>query len=349
MLNRKANKLLIVKYKLRSLRNNVLDFLLIMILLTLNSYPSQKEFKRSFLAWGTNLDFVILSELNEQQVNKAILEAQKIVLDKNVIFNNYDKNSEISKFNLLSSNIEREISDDFSKLFEMSIKYNRISDGYFDITLGSITKNIDYSEENELAATKTEVSNILKECSGFDKIDFDSSRKLLIKKVGCLEIDFGGIAEGYVMDLMIKKLTEHNIENALINFGGNISTISTNHKWKIDIKEPGSYGTTYKSYNLNNMSVSTSGRYLKNITIDGDKMSHIVDPLEDVLKERKNISISVFAKDPTYADAMSTAFLAMPLDIAIDKLRSLKDLKALILIKDSSNNTKIIFQNIEPY
>ena len=124
MLNRKANKLLIVKYKLRSLRNNVLDFLLIMILLTLNSYPSQKEFKRSFLAWGTNLDFVILSELNEQQVNKAILEAQKIVLDKNVIFNNYDKNSEISKFNLLSSNIEREISDDFSKLFEMSIKYN---------------------------------------------------------------------------------------------------------------------------------------------------------------------------------------------------------------------------------
>ena len=344
----KTPQSLFMKWNWRQLKNTILLSLLIIILFTFNSYSYQKEFKRSFIAWGTNLDFVILSELNEQHVNKAILEAQKIVLDKNIIFNNYDNNSEISKFNLLDSNIEKKISEDFLELFKISMKYNKISHGYFDITLGRITKNIDYQQGSALDATNTEVTNTLKECSGFDKIIFDPNRQSLTKRVGCLELDVGGIAEGYVIGLMIKKLTDNKIQDALINFGGNITTISTNRKWKINIKEPGSHETVYKSYDLNNMSVSTSGRSLKNVEVDGELMSHIVNPLESTLKAKKDISISVFSKDPTYADAMSTALLAMPLNRAIETLNTLDNLKALILSKDSLGNIEIVFQNIQP-
>ncbi|MBT89591.1 MAG: hypothetical protein CMN79_03770 [Spirochaetales bacterium] len=347
MPSRGTHQPLAIKRNWRQLGSAILFFLLVIILLTLNSYSYQKEFKRSFVAWGTNLDFVILSDLNEKHVNKAILEAQKIALDKNAIFNNYDSNSEISKFNLLDSNIERKISGDFLELFKISMRYNQISDGYFDITLGRITKNIDYKEGGELDSTRTKVANILKECSGFDKIIFDPYKQSLTKRVGCLELDFGGIAEGYVIGLMVKKLTDNKIKDALINFGGNITTISTNHKWEIDIKEPGSHETVYKSYNLNNMSVSTSGRSLKNIEVDGELMSHIINPLENTLKAKKDISISVFSKDSTYADAMSTALLAMPLDMAIKKLNNLDDLNALILVKDNLGNIEVVFQNIQ--
>jgi len=344
----KTPQSLFMKWNWGQLKNAILFSLLVIILLTFNSYSYQKEFKRSFIVWGTNLDFVILSDLNEQHVNKVILETQKIALDKNIIFNNYDTNSEISKFNLLESNIEKKISDDFLELFKISMKYNKASYGYFDITLGRITKNIDYGQEGTLDTTKTEVTNTLKECSGFDKIVFDPNRQSLTKRVGCLELDFGGIAEGYVIDLMIKKLTDNKIQDALINFGGNITTISTSHKWKINIKEPGSHETVYKSYDLNNMSVSTSGRSLKNVEIDGELMSHIVNPLESILKAKKDISISVFSKDPIYADAMSTALLAMPLNRAIEALNTLDNLKALILSKDSLGNIEIVFQNIQP-
>ncbi len=344
----KTPQSLFIRWNWIQLKNTILFFLVIIVLFTFNSYSYQKEFKRSFIAWGTNLDFVILSNLNEQHVNKAILEAQQIALDKNIIFNNYDNNSEISKFNLLDSNIEKKVSEDFLELFKISMKYNKTSYGYFDITLGRVTKNINYKQESALDATKTEVTNILKECSGLDKIIFDPSRQSLTKRVGCLELDFGGIAEGYVIDLMIKKLTDNRIQDALINFGGNITTISTSHKWKINIKEPGSHEAVYKSYDLNNMSVSTSGRSLKDVEVDGELMSHIVNPLQSILKAKKDISISVFSKDPIYADAMSTALLAMPLDMAIKTLNTLDNLKALILSKDSLGNIEIIFQNIQP-
>ena len=73
----KTPQSLFIRWNWIQLKNTILFFLVIIILFTFNSYSYQKEFKRSFIVWGTNLDFVILSDLNEQHVNKVILETQK--------------------------------------------------------------------------------------------------------------------------------------------------------------------------------------------------------------------------------------------------------------------------------
>ena len=84
--------------------------------------------------------------------------------------------------------------------------------------------------------TRKEYEKIIKECTGLEKIIYKSDKGTISKENQCIQIDFGGIAEGYVINLMIESLIENGIQDAMINFGGNITTISTKHDWKSTIK-----------------------------------------------------------------------------------------------------------------
>ena len=57
-----------------------------------------KIFERSFVAWGTNLDFIVVSDKEEETINRAINESVEKIAELNLIFNNYDPKSLSSLF-----------------------------------------------------------------------------------------------------------------------------------------------------------------------------------------------------------------------------------------------------------
>mgnify|MGYP005989968805 FL=1 len=321
------------------------SLILISFLLLIPNISYSKNYKRNFIAWGTNLDFIIVTTLDHEKVNKIIIETQKIVTNMNLVFNNYDQKSEISAFNELDKNKELVISKHFFYLINKSIESNQMTNGYFDITIGKVSREISFNKNERKSLSKQGLEDSLNNCSGINKLILNSKKSSIKKRVGCLQIDLGGIAEGYALKLMLNNLKSHGIKDALINFGGNISTMSSAEDWNVSLRAPEDKFSNFLEFRLNNLSLSTSSQYSKKIKIGDELFSHIIDPKQNQLKDYANISISVIHSDPVFADMMSTALISMPLNVAIKEMKNSTKFKSIVLIKDSSGKTKEIFNN----
>ena len=148
---------------------------LILILFLIPNISLSKEFRGSFIAWGTNLDFVVHSELDPDEVDSIIYKAQKIPNSLELVLNSKNPNSELSRLNDLISNKKMELSKDLLFLIKEGVYYNEISDGYFDITVGSL---------NNHKSIYNELKNHL-ECMGVKNLVLDYELRTIIKKKKC--------------------------------------------------------------------------------------------------------------------------------------------------------------------
>jgi len=307
-----------------------------LILFLIPSLSLCKEFSQSFIAWGTNLDFIVHSDLEEKRVFSVIQKAQRIPNSMELILNSKNPNSELSKFNTLDAQKKMKITFDLYFLIDKSIHYNKISDGYFDITIGSLND----SESQDSVLREVE------ECSGLDNLLLDKDKRTILKKKKCISLDLDGLAEGYVMMLMLEKFKENGFNEVLINFGGNVSTLSDKKKWKVSIKNPDFTSDINSTYDLNNLSISTSSQYSKFVKYENKTFSHIFDPIRKVFKGNENSSVSVISTNSLYADAMSTAIQAMPIEKAMNFLKEKEYLKVLILKKTKDGKIRTLFNNL---
>ena len=315
---------------MREFNTQFLKISLIIILFLFPSVCFSIEVKRSFIAWGTNLDFIVQSNKSTEEIDNIINTVQKIPLTMNEILNRYDNNSELFLLNSLDPGIKMKISENLFFLIKQSIYFHEISNGYFDITTASLMPDADKGN---------------RKCMGIDNLIIENLDQSIIKKKKCTLIDLDGIAEGYVIKLMLEEFERLGVTDVLINFGGNISTLSKKNEWDISIKNPDfSYTINSVFKEFNNLSISTSSQYSKLLKYNNKTYSHITDPFEFGLKKKENISISIISDDPIYADAMSTALQAMPIELALEYLEKNSNIRALILkkIPDSDRTETLI-------
>ena len=318
---------------MREFKTQFLKISLIIILFLFPSVCFSIEVKRSFIAWGTNLDFIVQSNESTEEIDNIINTVQKIPLLMNEILNRNDNNSELFLLNSLEPGIKMKISENLFFLIKQSIYFHEITNGYFDITTASLMPDADKGN---------------RKCMGIDNLIIENLGQSIIKKKKCTLIDLDGIAEGYVIKLMLEEFERLGVTDVLINFGGNISTLSKKNEWDISIKNPDfSYTINSVFKEFNNLSISTSSQYSKLLKYNNKTYSHITDPFEFGLKKKENISISIISDNPIYADAMSTALQAMPIELALEYLEKNSNIRALILKKmPDSDRTETLINSL---
>ena len=318
---------------MREFKTQFLKISLIIILFLFPSVCFSIEVKRSFIAWGTNLDFIVQSNESTEEIDNIINTVQKIPLSMNEILNRNDNNSELFLLNSLEPGIKMKISENLFFLIKQSIYFHEITNGYFDITTASLMPDADKGN---------------RKCMGINNLIIESLDQSIIKKKKCTLIDLDGIAEGYVIKLMLEEFERLGVTDVLINFGGNISTLSKKNEWDISIKNPDfSYTINSVFKEFNNLSISTSSQYSKLLKYNNKTYSHITDPFEFGLKKKENISISIISDNPIYADAMSTALQAMPIELALEYLEKNSNIRALILKKmPDSDRTETLINSL---
>ena len=318
---------------MREFKTQFLKISLIIILFLFPSVCFSIEVKRSFIAWGTNLDFIVQSNESTEEIDNIINTVQKIPLSMNEILNRNDNNSELFLLNSLEPGIKMKISENLFFLIKQSIYFHEITNGYFDITTASLMPDADKGN---------------RKCMGIDNLIIENLNQSIIKKKKCTLIDLDGIAEGYVIKLMLEEFERLGVTDVLINFGGNISTLSKNNEWDISVKNPDfSYTINSVFKEFNNLSISTSSQYSKLLKYNNKTYSHITNPFEFGLKKKENISISIISDNPIYADAMSTALQAMPIELALEYLEKNSNIRALILKKmPDSDRTETLINSL---
>ena len=280
-----------------------------------------KDLHRQQVLMGT---FVTISLKQEHQ--KEIQNGFKLIKKIEKSLSSYDKNALLYQLNQ-----DKNISADSHLLeaIEKSKNFYNISQGYFDITIGSITKRLYHFGEKEkipskqaLIKAKTDIQGIhIKE----NKITLDEN----------ITLDLGGMGKGFAVDKVADYYRERNISHGIIALSGDIQAL---HPTTIYINSPFSDKPLAKLKTLYpNTSISTSGTYRR--FVKNKKHHHLINP-KNKKQGRSFISITLITrKNNTLIDAMATAIGVMPLDEALKLLKEHYEIGYILL----TNEKKVLF------
>jgi thiamine biosynthesis lipoprotein len=128
-----------------------------------------------------------------------------------------------------------------------------------------------------------------------------------------LQLDFGGVAKGAAIDAALDRLRAHNIDDALLNLGGNLAAMGLGDRpsgrpWTIGIRDPIGPGLLATLQTQGREAVVTSGSYERYRLLDGERCTHILDPQLGA-PAADIVSVTVVHRSATLADAAATALL----------------------------------------
>ncbi len=291
-------------------------------------------------ALGTTYSIIYMedSELDLQREIDSVFQVM------NQSMSTYIPDSDISKINRGDSMVV--VDAMFREVFTLSKSVYEISDGYFDPTVGVLVNAWGFGPGEQIALDSTKVDSLL-EYVGFDKVNLTSNGTIR-KRRPELFFDFNAIAKGYAIDRLGKLLDEKNIENYLVEVGGEVLTKGENKiskkQWTVGIDDPEvENGRQLKRIiTLKDKALASSGNYRK-FRVDpdtGEKYVHTINPKTGFTKNSKVLATSVITDDCATADAYATAFMAMDLEDSKAVLSFKSELEAYIIYLDEEGTTQ---------
>ena len=304
-------------------------------------YCFEKKIKYFGNTMGTvyNITAFVPSKLNSTVLEKKISRKLDIINKSMSAFLN---ESEINKFNRIK---------DTKTLFYASVDFYNVmlaAKNIYDITNGAwdgtvnplvalwgFRKNTHKVSIPSFNKIKNTLLNI-----GFSNFQFKGQFKnwgILQKKNSSVTVDLASIAKGYGVDEIIQLLTKNNVQNCIVEIGGEVSCRGTKQNkelWKVGINFPSiDAGTNqiYKIVLLSNMAMATSGNYRNFFKLNGRLYSHILNPKTGWPVDNNVVSVSVIAKSCSMADGLATAIVILGKQKGIKLVDNIDNTECLII------------------
>lgn len=95
-----------------------------------------------------------------------------------------------------------------------------------------------------------------------------------------VQLDLGGYAKGYALDVAAAYLRAQGVKGALINIGGNILALGerSGQPWRVGVQHPRKPSAIATLELKDGEAVGTSGDYQRFFELDGKRYCHIIDP-----------------------------------------------------------------------
>ena len=151
-----------------------------------------------------------------------------------------------------------------------------------------------------------------------------------------VQLDFGGIAKGYAVDLTIEKLRSMGIDNAIVNAGGDLRAMGTHgdRPWRVAVRKPGG-GMVGSVQVRGDEAIFTSGNYERFRQDQTQRYPHILDPATG-WPASDIASVTIITDEGILADAAATALVVAGLDDWVNVARALNLQQVAIVDEDGT-------------
>lgn len=229
------------------------------------------------------------------------------------VFSDYRDSSEARTLDHGPLETPLPLSPDMQTLLQCCVELHQQTDGYFDVTLGALTKPWRAARRAqhppnaaELALAKTRV--------GMELLQLTDNAQLLKRTPG-FELDFGGIAKGYAADQVLRLLAERfRITRVLVDASGDLVAGDPppgKLGWLVGLARPANEPGPLTRILLANQALAGSGDANQFLLADQTRWSHLLDPLKREPILGQNLTL-VLAPDGTTADALASALSVCP-------------------------------------
>ncbi|MDR3076849.1 MAG: FAD:protein FMN transferase [Synergistaceae bacterium] len=282
------------------------------------------------------------------EIERILDGAFALVSESEKKFSMHDPNSEISAISAATGHEAIKTSDGTYAVLAAALHIARLTDGAFDPTMGSVSALWQKYLPDGKTPSDEEVSAALLRV-GYDRLRLQAPDTVFLDQEGTL--DLGGIAKGYVSEMVRDYLRKEGVTSALIDLGGNIVVMggraemgeAERQPWNIGIQDPGNTSRTpICALILHEGSVITAGVYERYWEVGGHRYTHIFDPATGRPLEGSLKSVTIVSNDPTQGDALSTAFMVMGEERSLELLRAIPSCDAIFISDDGNGKHRIL-------
>lgn len=296
------------------LANRLHLFKLIIILLLLSALlPAchrDEEHRAEFFVFGTIVE-VTLFGTSVDQAGKVFTDLQQLFQGMHRDWHAWEP-GRLTQINEAFANGKPALADEnIIKMIERSQAIELRTDGRFNPTIGGLIRLWGFhTSEYPIVGPppgEAEIDEILGHAPSSRDIRIDGLQ--LSSDNPHVQLDFGGIAKGYAVDLAIERIREKGITSAIVNAGGDLRAMGSHGErpWRIAVRNPGG-GIIGAVEVRGDEALFTSGNYERFRQDETNRYPHILDPrngwpVTDVA------SVTVIAAEGIFADAVATALV----------------------------------------
>jgi thiamine biosynthesis lipoprotein len=267
-------------------------------------------------AWG----------IGQSAFSQAVLNIDARFQYLEAMLSTYKPDSEISRLNRGES---VKLPPEFIEVVKAALGYSRQTDGAFDVTVQPLIALWKKCAQQNRLPTDAERSEAL-EGVGYRHVKLEGD-KLSIDEPG-VQLDFGGIAQGYFADEAVALLREAGARRCLVEVSGDIMSWQARDErpFTVGIKDPQHPEELLAVVSMDSGGVTTSGDYERFYEIQGKRYCHIFDPRTGQPISGM-ASVTLFAPTGIAADALATAVFVMGPTAGARFVEQHKELQAVIV------------------
>lgn len=239
-------------------------------------------------------------------------------------------------YSINQTNETIEVPKELYDLLKASMEVTSNGANYFNLLAGSLSKSWKEALADNQVLSQADIDEELAKLNSSSLTLYPNN---LIKRTGEAEIDFGGIAKGYTLDIVKDYLDSKEYKHYIIN-GGSSSILlgekplGDGHFTVAMQKElPGTY------FKAKNCFISTSGNSEQGVKIGDTVYSHIVNPVTGSAITNYD-AVIVLSDDGYLGDALSTSMMMNTIS-EIEQIETAQNVKTII-IKDG----KIVHKHV---
>ena len=199
------------------------------------------------------------------------------------------------------------LSETLGDLVHRALRMADLTGGAFSPAVGALVLAYDLRGEGRWPseAERNQAASLARP----DGVRYDPATRTLSLAPG-VTLDLDGIAKGFALDRAAAALRARGVEDALLNFGGQLLAVgppADRPAREVIVASPSDPGVPVLSVPLRDASLSTSANSERVRTVAGKEAGHLLDPRNGALVDFPG-SVSVLAPDGATADALSTAW-----------------------------------------
>lgn len=255
------------------------------------------------------------------------------------LMSDHDPASQLSEVNRRAFDEPVVVDAEVFAVLAAAVRYSRLSEGAFDVTVGPVVQLWRQAKRDGALPTAEQIA-AAGATVGYGNLMLDAESRTVRFAVEGMALDLGGIAKGYAIDRAVEAMRQAGATGGMVDVGGDLVCFGTpvggRDRWRIGLQDPGDEGNLLLRLAIDGHAVATSGDYRRFTVLNGQKHSHIVNPVTADSAAGLS-SVTIIAQSAMEADALATAVSVLGHEKGLALIELLDNVEAIIIRSDAPN------------
>lgn len=273
---------------------------------------------------------------------QAIDEAFAAIAEVDRLMSNYRPDSELTHINASAAQATVRVTEPMLRVLEAAQKVSADSGGAFDVTVGPLVRLWGFFDKRPHVPSDTELAEV-RPLVDYRNVLLDVDRQTVRFARPGVEIDLGGIAKGFAVELAAAVLRRRGLAG-LVDAGGNQYLVGLppgKPGWTVGLRDPRHPDRLLGVIDVAEGSVSTSADDSNFLVADGRRYGHLLDP-HSLKPSTAAESVTIVSRDGTLADALSKAAFVLGPSRGIALIESYRDTAGAIAYQKQDGSEGVL-------